>query len=62
MVGAPVLILKNGEPVAMGAAIAIEAGDVLKIRPASECQWDCAAFGEVMLRFDPGHGRRQRTR
>ncbi|RYD21434.1 MAG: urea carboxylase, partial [Verrucomicrobiaceae bacterium] len=31
VVGAPVLILKNGEPVAMGAAIAIEAGDVLKI-------------------------------
>jgi len=38
------------------------AGDVLKIRPASECQWDCAAFGEVMLRFDPGHGRVRNAR
>jgi hypothetical protein len=33
-----------------------DGGDVLKIRPASECRWDCAAFGEVMLRFDPGFG------
>ena len=38
------------------------AGDVLKIRPASECQWDCAAFGEVMLRFDPGFGRVRNAR
>ena len=31
--------------------------DILKIRPASETRWDCAALGEVMLRFDPGFGR-----
>ncbi|RYD47746.1 MAG: 5-oxoprolinase/urea amidolyase family protein, partial [Verrucomicrobiaceae bacterium] len=31
LVGAPVLVLRNGEPVAMGEAVAIEAGDVLKI-------------------------------
>lgn len=30
---------------------------VLNIRPTSECRWDCAALGEVMLRFDPGMGR-----
>ena len=36
--------------------------DVLKIRPAAECRWDCAAFGEVMLRFDPGHGRVRNAR
>jgi 2-dehydro-3-deoxygluconokinase len=29
----------------------------LKIRPASECKWDAAALGEVMLRLDPGEGR-----
>lgn len=29
----------------------------LTIRPADSCRWDCAAFGEVMLRFDPGSGR-----
>ncbi len=29
----------------------------LKIRPSSECRWDAAAMGEVMLRFDPGEGR-----
>ena len=31
--------------------------EILKIRPASETKWDCASFGEVMLRFDPGFGR-----
>jgi 2-dehydro-3-deoxygluconokinase len=31
--------------------------DVLNIRPASECRWDCVSLGEVMLRFDPGFGR-----
>ena len=36
--------------------------EILKIRPASETQWDCAAFGEVMLRFDPGFGRVRNAR
>ena len=35
---------------------------VLKIRPAKETRWDCAALGEVMLRFDPGFGRVRNTR
>jgi 2-dehydro-3-deoxygluconokinase len=30
---------------------------ILNIKPASQCKWDCAAFGEIMLRFDPGFGR-----
>jgi 2-dehydro-3-deoxygluconokinase len=29
----------------------------LKIKPKSECRWDAAALGEVMLRLDPGDGR-----
>jgi 2-dehydro-3-deoxygluconokinase len=29
----------------------------MKIRPASECQFDEVSLGEVMLRFDPGEGR-----
>ncbi|MBV9290011.1 MAG: sugar kinase [Hyphomicrobiales bacterium] len=33
------------------------AEEVLTIRPAAEARWDCAALGEVMLRFDPGFGR-----
>jgi 2-dehydro-3-deoxygluconokinase len=36
--------------------------NVLDLRPASECRWDCAAFGEVMLRFDPGFGRVRNAR
>jgi 2-dehydro-3-deoxygluconokinase len=36
--------------------------DVLKIRPAGETRWDCAALGEVMLRFDPGFGRVRNAR
>jgi len=36
--------------------------NVLTIRPASETKWDCAAFGEVMLRFDPGFGRVRNAR
>ncbi|MDQ0462340.1 2-dehydro-3-deoxygluconokinase [Caulobacter ginsengisoli] len=36
--------------------------DILDIRPASDCRWDCASFGEVMLRFDPGHGRVRNAR
>jgi 2-dehydro-3-deoxygluconokinase len=36
--------------------------EILKIRPASECKWDCASFGEVMLRFDPGFGRVRNAR
>ena len=31
--------------------------DILALRPAADCRWDCAALGEVMLRFDPGAGR-----
>lgn len=31
--------------------------DVLAIRPAEDCRWDCVALGEVMLRLDPGEGR-----
>lgn len=38
------------------------ADNVLKIRPASETRWDCAALGEVMLRFDPGFGRVRNAR
>jgi 2-dehydro-3-deoxygluconokinase len=34
----------------------------LNIRKAEDCQWDCAAFGEVMLRFDPGFGRVRNAR
>jgi 2-dehydro-3-deoxygluconokinase len=34
----------------------------LKIRPADACRWDCAALGEVMLRFDPGDGRVRNAR
>ena len=29
----------------------------LTIRPAQDCRWDMASFGEVMLRFDPGEDR-----
>lgn len=36
--------------------------EFLKIRPASETKWDCASFGEVMLRFDPGFGRVRNAR
>ncbi len=35
---------------------------ILDIRPASGTRWDCAAFGEVMLRFDPGFGRVRNAR
>ncbi len=34
----------------------------LTIKPKSECQWDGAALGEVMLRLDPGEGRIRTTR
>ena len=36
--------------------------EILKIRPASECTWDCVSLGEVMLRFDPGFGRVRNAR
>jgi 2-dehydro-3-deoxygluconokinase len=36
--------------------------NILNIRPASETKWDCVAFGEVMLRFDPGFGRVRNAR
>ena len=29
----------------------------LKIKPASDCAYDCVSLGEVMLRLDPGEGR-----
>ena len=38
------------------------ADEILKIRPAGECKWDCVSFGEVMLRFDPGFGRVRNAR
>lgn len=34
----------------------------LIIKPAAETQWDCASFGEVMLRLDPGFGRVRNAR
>ncbi len=34
----------------------------MKIRPRSECRWDCVSLGEVMLRLDPGDGRIHTTR
>jgi 2-dehydro-3-deoxygluconokinase len=34
----------------------------LRIRPKSECRWDCVSLGEVMLRLDPGDGRIHTTR
>jgi 2-dehydro-3-deoxygluconokinase len=34
----------------------------LEIRKAEDCRWDCASFGEVMLRFDPGEGRVRNAR
>ncbi|MEY4241894.1 MAG: hypothetical protein RJA14_1590, partial [Pseudomonadota bacterium] len=27
--------------------------DLLAVRPAEDCRWDCVALGEVMLRLDP---------
>ena len=36
--------------------------NVLKIKTAAETRWDCASFGEVMLRFDPGFGRVRNAR
>jgi 2-dehydro-3-deoxygluconokinase len=36
--------------------------DILNIRPAIKTRWDCAALGEVMLRFDPGFGRVRNAR
>src|SRR6478752_10765326 len=34
----------------------------LSIRQKQECRWDLVSLGEVMLRFDPGHGRLATTR
>ena len=36
--------------------------NILNIRSAEETKWDCASFGEVMLRFDPGFGRVRNAR
>tara|TARA_R110000868_G_scaffold101630_1_gene279675 strand:- start:27082 stop:28188 length:1107 start_codon:yes stop_codon:yes gene_type:complete len=36
--------------------------DSLNIRPASECRWDIASLGEIMLRMDPGFGRVRNAR
>jgi len=30
---------------------------LMKIKPKSDCRWDCVSLGEVMLRFDPGNDR-----
>jgi 2-dehydro-3-deoxygluconokinase len=38
------------------------AEEIVKIRPAGECKWDCVSLGEVMLRFDPGFGRVRNSR
>jgi 2-dehydro-3-deoxygluconokinase len=38
------------------------ADTILDIRKAGDCKWDCASFGEVMLRFDPGFGRVRNAR
>ena len=38
------------------------ADETLTIRKAEDCRWDCAALGEVMLRFDPGSGRVRNAR
>jgi len=35
---------------------------LLKLRPKSECRWDCVSLGEVMLRLDPGDERIHTTR
>ncbi|MDC7227849.1 MAG: sugar kinase [Spirochaetales bacterium] len=32
------------------------------IKPSSQCKWDAAALGEIMLRLDPGDGRIRNTR
>ena len=34
----------------------------LVIKPKSQCRWDAAALGEIMLRLDPGDGRIKTTR
>jgi 2-dehydro-3-deoxygluconokinase len=34
----------------------------LKIKSKQDCRWDLVSLGEVMLRFDPGHGRISTTR
>lgn len=34
----------------------------LVIKPKSECRWDAAALGEIMIRLDPGDGRIKTTR
>ena len=35
---------------------------LFNLRPADHCRFDCAALGEVMLRFDPGTGRVRNAR
>lgn len=35
---------------------------MIRIKPSSECRFDCVALGEVMLRFDPGDDRIQTAR
>lgn len=37
-------------------------GVPLKLLSPDQCQYDCVALGEVMLRLDPGEGRIRRTR
>ncbi|MDP9128378.1 MAG: sugar kinase [Pseudomonadota bacterium] len=38
------------------------ADNILKIRDAKDCKWDCVSFGEIMLRLDPGFGRVRNAR
>ena len=32
---------------------------ILNIKPKEVCKFDCISLGEIMLRFDPGEGRRK---
>src|SRR5664279_5110586 len=36
--------------------------EIVQIKAAGDAKWDCAAFGEVMLRVDPGFGRVRNAR
>ena len=35
---------------------------ILKVKPKSECMYDCISLGEIMLRLDPGEGRIRNAR
>ena len=36
--------------------------NILKVKPKSECMYDCISLGEIMLRLDPGEGRIRNAR